>query len=77
MVGFDDETIARLFDAGFDDYESLSLAGVDSLKLLGFKDAEIMYSKIKYSLEDVIETSPIKGPAKGILDQDGTEIDDL
>ena len=39
-VGLPEETISKLIDAGFDDMDSLELSDVNSLKIVGIKDAE-------------------------------------
>ena len=64
----DDATIARLFDAGFDDVESLELVGVPQLQLIGFTNAEEVLGKILQAIRDGRESKLLP---TGLLDQDG------
>jgi|TARA_B110000305_G_C19143200_1_gene494500 hypothetical protein len=50
-VGLPDDTISKLIDAGFDDMESLELSDVNSLKIVGIKDAEIVHKKIAKAID--------------------------
>ena len=45
-IGLPDDTISKLIDAGFDDMDSLELSDVNSLKIVGIKDAEEVHKKI-------------------------------
>jgi hypothetical protein len=64
-VGLEDNKIERLIDGGFDDIESLELIEKDTLKLLGFKDADEICDKIKECVGDKVVES------QALLNQDG------
>ena len=51
-AGLDEETVQKLGDAGFDDIESLELAGIDQLTIIGIKNPEEVYKQIKAALKD-------------------------
>ena len=42
-AGLDAETVQKLEDAGFDDVESLELAGIQQLKMCGINNVEQVY----------------------------------
>ena len=77
----DDETIGKLIDAGFDDYESLSLAQEETFSFLGFNDPKSVFAKIKGCLnEQILESGRGRDShllAQGILGQDDQDVEDL
>ena len=77
----DDDTVDRLIDAGFDDYESLALAQEETFQFLGFNEPKAVFAKIRGALsEEILDSVRGKDPhllAQGILDQDGQDMEDL
>lgn len=72
-IGLPDDTISKLIDAGFDDMESLELSDVNSLKIVGIKDAENVHKKISKAMDNDPNrmSDMLLGPDEGILNQDG------
>ena len=49
-AGMDETSISRLVDAGFDDFESLQLAELNTIKILGFENPEKVFAIIQQAL---------------------------
>lgn len=73
-AGLDSETVQKLEDAGFDDIESLELAGIEQLKMCGIKNVDQVYKQIRSAIKETSQHVPGRDShllAQGVLDQDG------
>ena len=66
-AGLDEDTITRLLDGGFDDLESISLAEVDTLKLLGFTNPDELHQKLRHMISNE-EDDLHESMAQGVLE---------